>query len=132
MKALECPELPKSSTITVRAGWIIDAIDVDGYNVGGQGGNPYVTELGLKEKVIAVEYGFYVSNDGFWPTGTMCSLTIYTNFDDYGPFSRRDGCSDIKKVHIPSNMSFQRFMKKNAEETNDGSWGGTGVTINRN
>ena len=130
-KALNCPELPKSSTITVRAGWIIDAIAVDGNQVGGNGGHPYVTELLLKEKVTAVEFGYHYGN-GFWPTGTMCSLTIYTNVDDYGPYSNQAGCRDIQRVNVPAGMSFQKFMKQNAEETTDGNWGGTGVTINRN
>ena len=130
---MNCPELPKSSKITVNAGWIIDAIDVDGYKVGGEGGNAYVSELGMKEKVTAVEYGYYPPGaDGFWPTGTMCSLTIFTNIDDYGPYSRRSGCQDVKRINIPAGMSFQKFMKKNAEAINDGGWGGTGVTINRN
>ena len=86
----------------------------------------------MKEKVTAVEYGFYPSSSGFWPTGTMCSLTIFTNIDDYGPYSRRNGCKDIKRIEIPAGMSFQKFMKKNSEAINDGSWAGTGVTINRN
>ena len=120
-----------SSTITVRAGWIIDGLDVDGSNFGGPGGNPNVIELGPKETVTAVEYGFWPARIGFWPTGTMCSLKIYTNFNNYGPYSERDRCSDIKKIFVPFDMSFEQFMKKYAEETNDGSWGGSVLTINR-
>ena len=123
---------PKSSTIIVNSGWIIDAITVDGYKVGGNGGAKYEIELGIKEKVTAVEYGYLRYGDGFWHTGTMCSLTIFTNIDDYGPYSRRGACQDIKRIEIPAGMSFQKFMKKNAEGTNDGNWAGTGVTINRN
>ena len=127
---MECPELPISSTITVRAGWIIDEIDVDGYSVGGKGGGPVVYKLGLGEKVTAVEYGY--QGGTFWPTGTMCKLTIHTNFAEYGPLAYKRGCQNVKTVQIPSNISFQKFMKENAEAISDKSWAGTAVTIHRN
>ena len=132
MKALQCPTYPTSSIITVKAGWIIDAIDVDGLWIGGTGGRKYITELGLKEKVTAIEYGYHHDEDGYWHTGSMCSFTIYINYDDYGPFGRHPrGCTDIQKMDVPSDMSFKQFMKKNAEETNDGRWSNLGVTIPR-
>ena len=128
------PEPPVSSRITVRAGWVIDAIDVDGHYVGGKGGSAHVFELDQEEKVTSIEFG-YQSEDGFWPTGTMCSLTIFTNMGDtdkhYGPYAGRDSCQDIQRIEVPGGMSFQNFMKKSAEDMNDGSWGGTIVTINR-
>ena len=49
----------------------------------------------------------------------------------YGPYAGRDSCQDIQRIEIPDGMSFQNFMKKSAEDRNDGSWGGTVVTINR-
>ena len=122
--------LPVPSRIVVRAGWIIDAIDVDGHFVGGEDGRAHVTNLGQKEKVTAIEFG-YQSKDDFWPTGTMCSLTIFTNIGEYGPFAGRDSCQDVQRVEIPIGMSFQDFMKKSAEDIIDGSWGGTAVTIDR-
>ena len=126
-KALECREFPSSSTITVKSGWVIGAIDVDGYKVGNGGGFGYVTKLAPKEKVTAIEYG-YMEHEN-WATGTLCSLTIHTNFDEYGPYSYRygySGCFNIKRVEIPSDISFKNFLKKNAEETTDGD-----ITIHR-
>ena len=94
---------------------------MDGLRIGGTGGAESHIDLARNEKIFRIQFGHPTNT--YWPSGTMCALTIYSiNTDiiysntvqEYGPYSARPDCTNIAAIEIPSNMSFKQFFEAKA------------------
>ena len=105
-------EIDVTDRITVHYGSVINALTVDGLRIGTGGGESHI-DLAGNEKITRIQFGHPMNT--FWPSGTMCALTMYSNtLQEYGPYSARPDCTNIAAIEIPSNMSFKPFFQAKA------------------
>ena len=115
---LECPDaiICSDSTspqleIAVHAGYVVDAIEVNGRGFGSQyGGNRQDVTIQPAEKVRQIKYGIHRNSVGADYNNGICGLHFITEAVIYGPYA--DPCETEYTVSISEDLTLPEFLKQ--------------------